>query len=70
VAAALGPNRTARAAIAPPQSLTSTTTSVSSLVRVDSPLLLAFARSVFLPALSARDYLTTALPVMERTNVS
>lgn len=70
VAAALGPNRTARAAIAPPQSLTSTTTSVSSLVRVDSPLLLAFAQSVFLPALSARDYLTTAFPVMERTNVS
>lgn len=70
VAAALGPNRTARAAIAPPQSLTSTTTSVSSLVRVDLPLLLAFAQSVFLPALSARDYLTTALPVMERTNVS
>lgn len=67
---ALGLNRTAQSAILPPQSQIFTTTSALKLARVDSLLLVAFARSVNLPALNAMDYLTTALLVMERTKKS
>lgn len=67
---ASGLNRTAQSAILNPQRQIFTTTSALKLAQVDSLLLVAFARSVSLPALNAVDYQTTALLAMERTKKS
>lgn len=67
---ALGLNQTAQSAILLPQSQIFTTINALKVARVVSHLLVAFARSVNLPALNVVDYPTTALLVMERTKKS